>query len=398
MRSFLAQTWLAVIVVAACSKGTPAPIGDVPSHAAACPTHLDLELIGADSRFDPGWTGGSHGVGLPIGSDTTVELFDCDAECRRCKFRGPVRDPSGLDPVISQRCLGDLSQVCTSDADCGRPNDCRMVFPPVASQLSSAQTCALVYFEPIAGDDPSPMQGVFDFQTAELDMTVLNIYINVSIGACARCTGAQETPLDGMANGTCDNAPETACDINGIGTTSPGSTSFDCPRSQALFTIELPGDGASTATRVWTMDATRPKCTTENKPCWCGMCRDGTSCTANRDCPDNQCNAIEGPPMQGSALTPYNIDNNSCAGAATCNWDPVTRRGRCSDAMAAPCYPDSGQLTAAGRAEVRDGYYISQIANLVCMPAFGGLPDLVGGFPGPFAYEAAFRITPRTFP
>ena len=392
----IAHAWLAFALVAACSKQAPPAIGDVPTNANACPTHLDLELIGADSRFDPGWTGSSHGVGLPIGSNNTVEVYDCDPECRRCKFRGPLRGDPAIEPVIHQRCLSDLSTICASDADCTKPNDCRMMFPPIASQISSTPTCALVYFEPIPGDAPSPMQGVFDFQTGELDMTVLDIFINVSLGACGRCTGTNETPLDGKPDGTCSNAPATVCDINGIGTTSPGSTSYDCPRTDALFTIKLPSGGASTATRVWTMDPTRPKCTTKDKPCWCGMCRSGTPCIANRDCPDNQCNATQGPPMQGSALTPYNIDNNSCVSPATCNWDPATRRGRCTDVAAAACYPDSGQMTALGRAEVRDGYYISQIANLVCMPAFGGLPDSVGGFPGPFMYEAAFRITPRT--
>ena len=391
-RTVLAHWMSIVVVVTACSKDPPPAIGDGATRA--CPTHLDLELEGALSRFDPGWTGGAHGVGIPDGSDNSVELFDCDASCRRCKFRGPVRGDPEIKPVIQQRCLGDLTKTCTTDAECGT-SLCRMMFPPIASKIATSPTCALAYFEPIAGPDPSPMQGVFDFETGELDMTVLNIFINISIGACARCNGEGERASDGVKNGTCDNAPTTACDINGVGTTSPSTTSYDCPRPAALFTIKLPGDGASTATRVWTMDATRPKCTVGgDKPCWCGMCRDGKSCIANRDCADNQCNAIEGPPMQGSALTPYNIDNNACT--TTCNWDPATQRGTCDDATAAPCYPDSGQLIARGLAEVQDGYYISKIANLVCMPAFGGVPDTVGGYPGPFIYEAAFRITPRT--
>ncbi|MEJ7602322.1 MAG: hypothetical protein WKG01_30785 [Kofleriaceae bacterium] len=392
-RTVLARWSLFVAVVAACSKDAPPAIGDV-NTSGACPTHLDLSLEGGQSRFDPGWTGGAHGVGIPQGSDATVELYDCDASCRRCKFRGPLRGDPAIKPVVGQRCLAALSKTCTTDAECAGAGPCRMMFPPIASKISTTPTCALAYFEPIAGPEPSPMQGVFDFETGELDMTVLNIFINISIGACARCTGEDE-PFDDVAEGTCDNAPATKCDIHGRGTTLPSTTSYDCPRPAALFTIKLPGDGASTATREWTMDASRPKCTVGgDKPCWCGMCADGKSCIANRDCADNRCNAVEGPPMQGSALTPYNIDNNACA--TTCNWDPTTQRGTCNDATAAPCYPDTGKLIARGSAEVFDGYYISKIANLVCMPAFGGVPDQVGGYPGPFIYEAAFRITPRT--
>ncbi len=61
-----------------------------------------------------------------------------------------------------------------------------------------------------------------------------------------------------------------------------------------------------------------------------------------------------------------------------------------------PCFPDDAPLVADGAAEVKDGFYIVQIANLSCMQPFGNpFLDGVAGFPGPLFYEARFRVTPR---
>ena len=45
-----------------------------------------------------------------------------------------------------------------------------------------------------------------------------------------------------------------------------------------------------------------------------------------------------------------------------------------------------------GEASVGDGFYIAQLANLVCLPSFGnGLIDAFAGFPGPLRFEARFE-------
>ena len=388
---------LASCALACNGHGSPRPIGDA-RPAAACPSFLDLELIGADSRFDPGWTGNTHGVGLPTGSQTTVEL-ECDAACRRCKFHGPVRGDPVLAPVINQRCLNDVSKVCAADADCGGVGPCRFVFPPIATKL--ANTCSLAYFEPVAGPDPSPVQGVIDLQTGQSDLPVLNMLIAISVESCANCLGDPK-PFDGVAGGTCNTPTPRACDVNGIGTVMTGTTSYDCPPSPAQSTIVLGTSGTSTSSVTWTMDDNHPRCTASSvsgQRCWCGMCSNGAPCTANKDCPDRMCGSAQGPPPANNL---WAVANNSCTGK--CNWNATTQTGTCADNPALPCFPDSGSMIATGAAEVHDGFYITQLANLICLPSFnsgsfvGAAVDKLGGFPGPFRFQARFRVTTRSTP
>src|SRR5262249_31707136 len=150
-------------------------------------------------------------------------------------------------------------------------------------------------------------------------------------------------------------------------------------------------NGTSTSSVAWTMDPmTRPQCTVlmpngmqSTKRCWCGMCKDGSPCTSGKDGKDgNMCGFAQGP-----TKGPWTVANNSCTG--TCNWVEATQSGRCSDNPAQSCFPDSGTIVATGLAEVHDGFYVSQLANLICMPSFNvdGLSaavDQIGGFPGPF--------------
>jgi len=111
---------LGAVGVAGCHHDSPQPIGDT-AVARACPTHLDLQLIGSQSRFDPGFSGLAHGVGLSTGSNLTVAMYECDPACRRCKFHGPVRPDPALSPVIPQRCLDNTQTICTQDSDCTDP-------------------------------------------------------------------------------------------------------------------------------------------------------------------------------------------------------------------------------------------------------------------------------------
>jgi hypothetical protein len=391
---------LAICVLGCNTHGSrQAPIADSGS-AAGCPTFLDLELIGADSRFDPGWTGNAHDVGLPTGSQLSVKIDECDPECRRCKFHGPVRSDPATTPVIAQRCLKHVSKVCAADPECGAAGPCRFVFPPIASKVP-IQTCALAYFEPVAGSDPSPVQGVIDLQTGESDLPVLNILITLAFESCVNCQG-DPMPFDGVAGGRCGGTGPP-CDVNGIGTGITSSTSFDCPPSPGQSTIVLGTNGTSTSSVGWTMDQTRPMCTATSasgKRCWCGMCSNGTPCISSKDCPnEGACGAAKSP---APANLPWNVANNSCTG--TCNWVAATQRGKCSNDATLPCYPDTDPMVATGVAEVHDGFYISQLANLICMPSFNigtpvsALVDGLGGFPGPFLFQSRFRVTTRSGP
>ena len=357
-----------------------------------CPAFLDLELDGAASRFDPGFTGLAHGVGLETGSNLTVELFDCDAECRRCKTRGPVRADPSVNPVISQRCLNGVATTCATDDDCKPPvtaadiGPCRFIFPPIQSRTINLPTCSLAYFDPVAFGDGSPVQGVADMVTGEADNSILSMNIQTAINvSCVDCID-DITPNDGIADGTCTGTT-TKCDINGIGTVIPSSTSYDCPPPPNGRTIKLATNGTASAPVQWVLDGTRPKCNgSTTEPCFCGVCSDGTPCIANRDCADNVCTG--------------NAGNNACSGAGSvCMWNETTQTGTCSVETDRPCFPDGtiGQtLIANGFAEAKDGFFNVQLANLVCLPSFqDGALDFIGGFPGPFLFQATFHVTAR---
>jgi hypothetical protein len=393
--------WLAVAacLLACRSPGSQRdPIGDA-HQAAACPAFLDLEFVATASRFDPGWTGITHGVGLADGSRLSVQVDECDPDCRRCKFHGPVRGDPARTRVINQRCLRNVSRTCSSDGECGADGPCRFVFPPIATTVSS--TCTIAYFEPIGGSDPSPVQGYVNLETGDADMPVLNILLSLRQNSCVQCIGDQ-TPLDGNAEGKCFQS-EVACDLHGTGVAVPSSTSFDCPTGPEITKITLGTNGTSTSKVVWKMDETRPLCTEPNarnamKRCWCGVCNDGTPCTANKDCATGICGAAKSP-VDMNIL--WSVANNSCPGK--CNFDGNTHHGTCMD-NGRSCFPDDGEMVATGGAERNEDFLISQLANLICMPSFntgdpvGAFVDAASGFPGPFLFEARFRVEPRAAP
>lgn len=394
--------WLAaaaVVCALGCgSHGTDRPpIGDGPE-AAACPAYLDLDFFAKDSRFDPGWTGGTHGVGLANGSRLSVKVDECDPDCVRCRFHGPVRGDPAKWPVINQRCLQNISKICAADGECGTDGPCRFVFPPIASQISS--TCTLAYFEPFKGGDP--VQGVINLLTGDADMPVLNIQLSLRRNNCVNCMG-DPTFADGMAGGTCEQT-QVACDRHGTGTAVASATSFDCPPGPQITQIPLGTNGTSTSSVVWKMDATRPLCTQKDaknalKRCWCGVCDDGSPCASNQDCKmGGACGAAKPP---GATDNIWNVANNSCPGK--CNFDAATQRGTCAG-TSTPCFPDDGEMVATGATEVQKELVISQLANLICMPSFntgdlvGAIVDAAGGFPGPFLFEARFSVARRSGP
>jgi hypothetical protein len=334
-----------------------------------------------------------------------VKIDECDAECRRCRFRGPVRSDPSVTPVIAQRCLKRVSRICATNDDCGPENvdgPCRFMFPPIASTESG--TCTIAYFEPPAAADPSPVQGSIDLKTGEADLPVLNIQLSVSLGRCEDCNN-DPIHADGNAAGRCTGS-QAACDVHGPGAAVAQATSFDCPPPAGVATIVLGTNGTSTSSVGWTMDDTRPLCTeskARGRRCWCGVCSEnGLPCIGNKDCPaGTTCGAAQAPTPNIQWL----VANNACPGL--CDFDVTTQRGTCRTADVTngqKCFPDTGTIVATGASEVQGGFLISQLANLICMPSFnnGGaisaLVDGASGFPGPFLFEARFRVDPRFGP
>jgi hypothetical protein len=374
---------------------------------AACPTHLDFELNGGSSRFDPGYTGVAHGVGLADHTRFSVKITDRDPECRRVKFQGPVAPDPARNPINSQRCLNAIATTCTADSDCpnAKAGSCVTILPPISTSLG-IPTCAIGYLEPVAGPDPTPVEGVFDLATGELDMARFNIYVDIYLGACPTCLD-DHTELDGIKDGHCSSASAAACDIVGNNTQQVANTSYDCPPSGTpLTTITLPGTDSSTSDHAWTMNNSRPACSATaaaGKKCWCGMCSgsNATACSSSDDCTSGTCGGTNG--GSGSAAVVYNTANNTCVSPGTCTWDAATQHGTCSNDATKKCFPDTGTIIAHGSAEVRgDGVYNSQIANLTCLPTTGGgagaLIDASGGFPGPLLFQAKFTVQPRVSP
>jgi hypothetical protein len=370
----------------------------------ACPQFLDLSLLTTGTSFKAGWTGQAHGIGLPRGSTLSVEITDCDPECQRCSFHGPVR---GSGQPIAQRCLNNTATVCAKDSDCAS-GPCRFVWPPVSSSTGGVPACSVPYLESVSGSDTSPVQGVVNLATGDVTMTVLNLDIALggghgSVGTCDQCIG-DPVPNDGVKGGTCTTT-NLPCDKNGDAISgTPAETSWDCNAvSLGLPPFPISAGSPSTQTEQWTMDATRPKCTGSGssltKSCWCGICSDGTACTENSDCADNVC----GTPTIGGAQ--FNVNNNSC-GSAGCNWNATTNSGACNG-TGTSCFPDTGSMFAVGSAEVHyvpgGVYYVSQVASLTCVPSFtltsgpgiGAMFDGITGFPGPLLFQARFQVDTR---
>jgi hypothetical protein len=361
-----------------------------PDAGGSCPTHLDMTLLAESARSESGWTGQAYGIGPPAGSYSTVEIVECDDECRRCRFRGPVR---GEQPVTTQRCVNDVRITCEADSDCGEDGQCRFMWPP----FNGLTLCNVLYFEPNAGPESSPMQGVFDLATGQIEFEVLNIRVGVSLeGACGDCRGDTEA-ADGKADGTCSGT-DTACDVAGTQALPPGSSSYECtPFSFDAISFGVPASGASTTPTFWTMDDTRPGCTDPahaGESCWCGVCEDtALPCFSDEQCgPDSIC----GWPGPDPKLPLYKVAPNSCAD--TCIWDEVEQNGYCLDesGVEVGCLPQEGTIEVAAGAAVLEGYYLSTIGLLTCVPATGNpLVDDLSGLPGPLYYRSGFEVRPR---
>jgi hypothetical protein len=362
---------------------------------AVCPTHLEFAAIGQNMRADVGWNGVSHRTRFPQGTMFTVETFDCDEDCRRCRVRGPVRNDPVVNPVVSQRCLDDVSIACSNDDECPT-GDCRFIYSPMING-DEGLTCLLFYFEPtVDGDYKSSIQGTFDMYTGESQLQVFNMALALTFfGRCEQCQG-DTTPFDGSKDGVCAATPGVNCDVSSIANSaaSPFNLSYDCPRVESgsplnwPVRVETPTNHIGTASQVWTMHDDKPFCTAAGHTsdrCWCGECDDtGLPCENNSDCPTGTCNAGDGVPTKPHACP-----------VGDCIWDDATQTGECANGT--PCFTNDGEIRVPGDNHVMDGFYISRLAGLQCLPATGiQSTDQIIGLPGIMYSTTPYRVTPRS--
>ena len=369
--------------------------------ASVCPTHLRLDRVASLSRASFGYTGLGHGASPSIGGTLTVELFDCDEDCRRCRFEGVVDNAPGI--VTSKRCLISFDE-CTTDADCpGEDGPCRYLLRN-ASQANSAGW-TMIWARPLTPDEQvrlgvdsdAPVQGVANLETGEIDFTVFNGQVNGGVGSVEHCLN-DPTPDDGEKGGTCADSG-LPCDVHALSALAPAS--FDCEYPPTITSFALPQHGSASSGRVWRMDETRPFCTRsglEDQHCWCGVCADDPllPCTRDSECPTGTCGTADGP-----TDVPVVTAQSGCAQGEVCNWNPETLLGSCLDASGqeTACMPADGEFSVNGSTAVQDGFFVTQVALLSCVPqiepdgAFG--LDALYGFPGPIVQIQAYRGVPE---
>jgi len=367
----------------------------------ACTSHLEFEAIVSFMRADSGWNGVAHRAKFPSGTRFSVETYDCDDDCRRCKIRGPVRNDPVRWPVPMERCLDDLTQVCTSDNDCpvGKTGGkCRIIYAPMINGGSSP-TCITFYFEPLNSDPtPSAIQGVFDLLTGETDFQIFNLGLALTYqGHCDECID-DVTPNDGVANGHCATDANVSCDVvaESIDVNVPYETSFDCrnrENSSLLewdVDVETPTNNIGTSSTIWTMDSTRPMCTHpsfSNERCYCGECSDtGLPCSRASDCPMGTCGHGIGVPTKP----------RGCTNGNACDWDPTLNLGTCPVNTALGCFTNTESISVEGDNYKAGDSYISRVAGIQCNAATGDpTTDGTIGLPGMVYVYTPYRVTPK---
>ncbi|MEM6995878.1 MAG: hypothetical protein AAF721_35535 [Myxococcota bacterium] len=399
------------------STGTPpagssSDDGQVDSSTGApadeCPTHIRTTRIASLVNISFGWTGQGHGADPVDGMATSYELFDCDDECRRCRFRGPVPNIPEL-PNDPRRCLNMFPQQCESDADCGdEEGACQIMFQPPVQRTTSwtaayAPNLSPAQMEEFDTEFEDGAQGVVNLATGDFDFEILNSRVPLGPGFSEVCTG-DTTPDDGQKDGTCADSGDP-CDV---ATISPnGALSFDCAWTPNVIDFALPLHGMGTGGVLWEMDDTRPMCTfpgAETVPCWCGVCADDESlpCQRDSDCPTGTCGNAGTP--EGPVITLPNI----CAPGETCDWDPDAFSGTCMGATGpVSCFPAAGEWAIEGDTAVQEDFFVSTVALLGCLPEVDPerliIVDMENdisldeafGFPGPIIQALPLKVTPE---
>lgn len=366
---------------------------DDDSLAGQCPTHIRTRRIRGhqDARLDIGWTGGGHAATQPDGLNLSLELFDCDEECRICRVRGPVDNVVG---VSNRRCINDLGTACVSDAECGDGGECRYIY--LSPTTITGTSYFFTFLEPLTPDDAEklgvasfePVQGVFDTLTGELDFNVFNNRVALGSGIPANCIG-DISAEDGVKDGTCEDTG-TPCDVHSTGVGSIAfSWSFDCDYRPVTIDYPTVLHGMGTTGVRWTMDDSRPLCSAEgveDQHCWCGACDNDPTlpCQSDDDCNGGTCT---------NAANAVLAKNNACVDE--CQYDEATNRGTCTNVNGnpLPCFPNGGTIDIRGSNLIRDDFYVATLAVLSCAAeSENPITDVTLGLPGIVYAVAPTRI------
>lgn len=377
---------------------------------ASCPTHIRTERISSLVDISFGWTGQGHGADPVDGMVLSYELFDCDDDCRRCRFQGPVPNLPGT-PNDPRRCLNDWPTQCESDADCDDAEGaCQFTFQPPVQRTTTWQAAYAPRLTEeqqarFGTDSDYGAQGVVDLTSGDLDFEVLNTRVTLGPGFAETCDG-DATPDDGIRDGTCADSGDP-CDIATL--SANGALSFDCDWTPNPIDFALPAHGLTSGGVLWTMNDTRPECTfpgVEGVRCWCGVCSNDETqpCQLDSQCDGGTC----GNP--GTKDDPIVTLPNACAPGETCDWSPSDVFGTCMGQSGAvvPCFPAQGAWSVSGSTSVQTDFFTSTVALLSCLPQVD--PDRLiildpvndvsldeaFGFPGPIVQVLPLKITPET--
>ena len=318
---------------------------------AACPTEIQFTGTSTDGVLDTGWTGQGHDATTITKGTVTVSVSGCSGaapSCGVCTYAGPLENHAGQIHV--QRCKGDSSIQCTSNAACGANAPCVFFFGsnlPLAA--GGVSTCVQnIFAGGISGTANVNTSGVGAGTSAGAASLTSIVYSGPTLSQpCPQCNG-DPTANDGTQGGICAGGARNglACDASG---SSPniafGTTSLDCPPLAGGVIATLPIDlSNTTGTKSRTLSTANPLCRaigfTTNR-CQCDTCNNAaaTPCATNADCGAGICGGkrCSGGANNGTACAA----NSECPGGA-CNVPGAASAPNQCDAGSGDCVPDPG--------------------------------------------------------
>ncbi len=390
--------------------------GDELDECVRKPKAVVMKFVQDGTHIDIGTSGLSYDIARMKESFVALEVVDCEADCNRCTFRGPIRSPEGAN---MQRCVSNTSTECTSDEDCGGSSCAFFLGSHSVSKLADGldiDNSLLVQFLDLPGEDHWAIRGDIDFTTGEVNVLRANFRFHqwvqsIPFGMPSPGCVGDDTPNDGVRKGNCQYAASAGkCDVNGKpgrGTkTVQRDTSLDCPLSglgTGFTYFDLNLGPLKTGISSMTLTAQSPNALGGGgRKAWCAVCADGTPCSQHRDCDgigvSHQCG--EGGTSAKDACwkpTFFDPDYESSCTATIANpnrgvcgtYNPLTPAPQCHPGRGVP----GAQLVTTGSQGLEDGEVRSVMSGVVCLPAGtnGSVNELVG-LPGVGAMEIEISV------